>query len=127
VVTAMKGAMPRMARMEEEQEFLADVAEGMITIYAADSALARAGQAYSSRDTANHVLAARMAVWRLLPRARAAIERRLLATLTGQELLDDMARLQSYAPGYLMDGTALGRQLAALVSSRGGYPFSLAH
>ena len=51
----------------------------------------------------------------------------LLATLTGQELLDDLARLQSYAPGYLVDGTALGRQLAALVSSRGGYPFSLAH
>ena len=126
VVEAMKGAMPRMTRMEEEQEFLADVAEGMIAIYAADSALARAGQALGSRDAANHILAARVAVWRLLPRARAAIERILLATLSGQELIDDLARLQSYAPGYLVDGTALGRQLASLVSSRGGYPFSLA-
>ncbi|MGH2344632.1 MAG: acyl-CoA dehydrogenase family protein, partial [Chloroflexota bacterium] len=103
VVTAMKGAMPRMSRMEEEQEFLADVADGIIALYAADSALGRAGQAVGTRDAAGHVLAARMAVWRLLPRARAAIERILLATLTGRDLTDDLARLQAYAPGYLVD------------------------
>jgi len=126
IVAAMKGAMPRISRMEEEQEFLANVADGMITIYAADSSLARAHQAASSREAANHSLAARLAVWRLLPRALAAIDRILLATLSGQELADELARLHGYGPGYLVDGTVLGRELAALVAARNGYPFSLA-
>ncbi|HEY8285754.1 MAG TPA: hypothetical protein VIJ28_15330, partial [Chloroflexota bacterium] len=108
------------------QEFLANVADGIITVYAADSSLARANQAADSREAANHSLTARLAVWRLLPRALAAIDRILLATLSGQELKDELARLRAYAPGYLVDGTALGRELAALVAARNGYPFSLA-
>ncbi len=128
IVAAMKGAMPRMMRMEEEQEFLAAVADGIIAIYAADSAIARAAQAIAARDrdAAHHSLAARLATWRLLPRVRTAIEHILLSTLSGDELTEELARLQRYAPGYLVDGAALGRELAAVVTARNGYPFALA-
>ena len=127
LVAAMKGAMSRMSRMEEEQEFLAAVADGMIAVFAVDSALTRAAQSSKQghRDAEGHGLAARLAAYRLLPGVRTAIEQILLSTLEGDELQADLAKLHAYSPGYLVDGVALGRQLADLVTARGGYPFPL--
>jgi alkylation response protein AidB-like acyl-CoA dehydrogenase len=127
LVAAMKGAMPRMSRMEEEQEFLASVADGMIALFAVDSAITRAAQSarLGHRDAENHSLAARLTTYRLLPRVRAAIEQILYSTLEGDELRTDLAMLHGYSPGYIVDGVALGREMADLVTSRGGYPFPL--
>jgi alkylation response protein AidB-like acyl-CoA dehydrogenase len=128
IVATMKGAMPRMARMEEEQEFLAAVADGMIALYAVDSAIARAAQAAraGARDAAQHSLAARVVTARLLPRVRAAIDTILLTSLSDDELREELNRLRAYAPGYLVDGASLGRALADVVVAKGGYPFPLA-
>ena len=127
LVAMMKGAMPRMTRMEEEQEFLAAVADGIIAVYAVDSAIARAHQAVSAQArTSNlHVLCARLATARLLSQARNAIETILLATFSGDELQAELSTLHSYAPGYLVNSVALGQELAAVVLAQNGYPFSL--
>ncbi|MDB5075282.1 MAG: acyl-CoA dehydrogenase [Chloroflexi bacterium] len=127
IVAAMKGVMPRMSRMEEEQEFLASVADGMINIFAVDSAITRAVQSakLGHRDAAHHSLAARLATFRLLPRVRTAIEQILLSTDEGDELTADLALLNGYAPGYLVNGVALGREMSDLVVARNGYPFPL--
>jgi hypothetical protein len=127
IVAAMKGAMPRVATMEEEQEFLAAVADGAMALYAVDSAITRAAQSarLGHRDAAHQALAARYAAYRLLPRVRSAIEQILVSTFSGDELTAELAQLNGYAPGYLVDGVSLGRRLADLVTARNGYPFPL--
>jgi alkylation response protein AidB-like acyl-CoA dehydrogenase len=129
LVAVMKGAMPRMSRMEEEQEFLATAADGISAVYAVDSSIARAHQAVTAglRNSDLHVLCARLAAARWLNQARSAIETIVLATFSGAELQTELTTLHAYAPGYLVNSVALGQDLAAAVLAHNGYPFSLAH
>ena len=87
IYTIMKGAMKFMSTMEEEQEFLEYAANQLITLYAMDSAVARALRPcrQGGVDAHTHELLAQVAVLRLLPETQAAMEGALTMAFEGDE------------------------------------------
>jgi alkylation response protein AidB-like acyl-CoA dehydrogenase len=124
IYTVMKGAMKFMATMREEQEFLEYSANQLVTIFAMDSAVARALDAArnSNPDAHAHELLAQVAVLTLLPQTRAAMEGTVTMAFEGAERREELAKVR----GYLGDAEAnivpIQRELADLVAERGGYP-----
>ena len=114
--------------MEEEQEFLAAVADGIIAVYAVDSAIARAQQATSGATARGQpaLLCARSL--RRVYSARYGMRLKLSCSrpLPAMSFQAELGRLHAYAPGYLVNSVALGQELAAAVLAQNGYPFSLA-
>ncbi|HEV2460620.1 MAG TPA: hypothetical protein VGS80_19875 [Ktedonobacterales bacterium] len=124
ISTVMKGAMKFMATMREEQEFLEYAANQLITIYAMDSAVARALDAVKEGgvDARAHELLAQIAVLRLLPETRAAMEGALTMTFEGDERREEIAKVHRFLGDPEADVVPLQRELAGIVSARGGYP-----
>jgi alkylation response protein AidB-like acyl-CoA dehydrogenase len=123
ISTVMKGAMKFMATMREEQEFLEYAANQLITIYAMDSAVARALDAVKEGgvDARAHELLAQIAVLRLLPETRAAMEGALTMTFEGDERREEIAKVRRFLGDPEADVVPLQRELAGIVSARGGY------
>ncbi len=124
IYAVMKGAMKFMATMREEQEFLDYAANQLITLYAMDSAVARAleaGRAHSS-EAHTHALLAQMAVLTLLPQTREAIEGSLTMAFEGDERREELARVRRYLGDPEANIVPLQRELADLVAERGSYP-----
>jgi len=120
----MRGATKFMTGMEEEQEFLEYVANQLITLYAMDSAVARALQAARAGgvDARTHELLAQVAVLWLLPQARAAMEGALTRAFAGEERRKELTAIRAYLGDAEADIVPLQRELAGIVAEKGGYP-----
>lgn len=124
IYSVMKGAMKFMSTMEEEQEFLEFAANQMIALYAMDSAVGRALEAVQAGgvDAHTHALLAQMAVLRLLPEARGAMEGALTMTFEGDERREELAKVRRYLGDPSVDIVPLQRELAGIVTEKGAYP-----
>ena len=124
IYSVMKGAVKFMATMREEQEFLEYAANQLITIFAMDSAVARALDAarVGSADAHTHALLAQVAVLRLLPETRAAMEGVLTMAFEGSERAEEIARVRRYLGDAETNIVPLQRELAGIVSEHSGYP-----
>jgi acyl-CoA synthetase (AMP-forming)/AMP-acid ligase II/alkylation response protein AidB-like acyl-CoA dehydrogenase len=124
IYTSLKGGMKFMATMREEQEFLDYTANQLITLFAMDSAVARALDAARSGDPAAHThgLLAQLTVLRLLPETRAAIEGALTMTFTGDERAAEIAKVRGYLGEPQTEIVPLQREIAGIVAEKGGYP-----
>jgi alkylation response protein AidB-like acyl-CoA dehydrogenase len=124
VYSMMKGAMKFMSTMEDEQEFLEYSANQMIALYAMDSAVGRAIEAVRAGgvDAHTHALLAQLAVLRLLPEARAAMEGALTMTFEGDERREELAKVRRYLGDPATDGVPVQREIAGIVAEKGAYP-----
>ncbi|MEO7003785.1 MAG: acyl-CoA dehydrogenase family protein, partial [Ktedonobacterales bacterium] len=124
IYCVMSGAMKYMSTMQEEQEFLEYAANAMITIFAADSAVARALDAARSgaANAHTHALMAQVATLRLFDEARLAMEGTLAMTFDGQERRDELAKVHRYLGDPEAVIVPLQRELAGIVAERNGYP-----
>jgi alkylation response protein AidB-like acyl-CoA dehydrogenase len=120
----MKGAAKFAATMEEEQEFLEYVANQLNTLYAMDSAVARAlmASAAGDADAHAHQLLAQLAVLRLLPQTRAAIEGVLTMAFEGEERRKELAAVRAYLGEPEAGIVPVQREVAVLVVEKGAYP-----
>ncbi len=120
----MKGATKFAATMEEEQEFLEYVANQLNTIYAMDSAVARALMATQAgdADARTHQLLAQLAVLRLLPQTRAAIEGALTMAFEGKERRKELRTVRAYLGDPQASIVPLQREVATIVAEQGAYP-----
>ena len=69
-----------------------------------------------------HTLLAQLAVLRLLPEARAAMEGALTMTFEGDERRDELAKVRRYLGDPSLDIVPLQRELAGIVAEKGAYP-----
>jgi alkylation response protein AidB-like acyl-CoA dehydrogenase len=122
----MKGAMKFMSTMEEEQEFLEYTANLLIDLYAADSAIARALEATraDSPDAHTHALLAQVALLRVLPELRTSLEGALTMAFEGDERRQELAKVRTYLGDPQVDIVPLQRELAGIVSEKGGFPLA---
>jgi hypothetical protein len=130
IYTVMKAAMRYMMNMDAEQEFLGQAADGLINLFAMDSAIARAADAVrAERPDANlHALAARLAVWRYLPGVRENLTEMIenaAADGASAERDEDLARVRAYLGDYHFASTPALHEMAAAVIARGGYPLGV--
>ena len=123
IYSVMKGAMKFMSNMREEQEFLDAAANQLISLFAMDSAVARALEAAKSGEEAHvHELLARMSVLTLIEPTRQAMEAVNKMTFEGQERSDELARVRRYMGDAEETLVPLQRELADLVAAKGQYP-----
>ncbi len=122
---SIMAAAPKFAaNIREEQEFLEAAANQIITLFAADSAVARALDAArdGNADVHTHELLAQIAVLRLLPETRAAIEGVLTMGFDGDERRQHIATVRAYLGDAETNIVPLQRELAGIVADRGGFP-----
>jgi acyl-CoA dehydrogenase-like protein len=122
---SIMAAAPKFAaNIREEQEFLEAAANQLITLFAADSAVARALDAArdGNADVHTHELLAQIAVLRLLPETRAAIESVLTMGFDGDERRRYIATVRAYLGDAETNIVPLQRELAGIVAARGGFP-----
>jgi alkylation response protein AidB-like acyl-CoA dehydrogenase len=124
ISSVMKGAMKFMATMRDEQEFLDYTANQLITLFAMDSAVARALDVArnGNPDSHTHELLAQIAVLTLLPQTRAAMEGALTMAFEGEERAQQLANVRRYLGDPQTNIVPLQRELADLVAEREGYP-----
>ncbi|MDQ6661122.1 MAG: acyl-CoA dehydrogenase family protein [Chloroflexota bacterium] len=121
---AMKVAMKYMQELENEEEFIEYLANLLIDLYAADSALARATQAVRRGDenSAIHVKLAQLATWLSFSRLRSNLDQLIMTNMTEDEVREELPRVRNYIGDYLLNGVALQREIAAIVVEKQGYP-----
>lgn len=126
IYSVMKGAMKFMSTMQDEQEFLEYTANQLITLYAMDSAVARALEAAAAGDASAHThgLLARMTVLRLLPETLAAMEGALTMAFEGAERREELAKVRTYLGDPETDIVPVQREIADLVAASNGYPIT---
>jgi alkylation response protein AidB-like acyl-CoA dehydrogenase len=122
--TIFKGAQKFMATMEEEQEFLEYAANQLINVYAMDSAVGRALMAVRQGgvDARTHELLAHVAVLRLLPETKAALENTITHSFEGEERRAELAKVRAYVGDAETDIVPAQRELAGIVAEKGVYP-----
>jgi hypothetical protein len=122
--TVFKGAQKFMATMEEEQEFLEYAANQLINVYAMDSAVARALMAVKQGgvDARTHELLAQVAVLRLLPETKAALENTIIHSFEGEERQAELAKVRAYVGDAETDIVPAQRELAGIVAEKAAYP-----
>jgi alkylation response protein AidB-like acyl-CoA dehydrogenase len=120
----LKSAPKFMATMQEEQEFLEYTANQLITLFAMDSAVARALEAIRAGgvEAHTHELLAQMTLLRLLPETHAAIEGMLTMAFAGDERRAELTRVRAYLGDAQMEVVPIQRELAGIVAEQGGYP-----
>ncbi len=125
IYVAMKAAMKYMANIREEQEFLASVADLMISGYAVDSAIARALNAARNNDPQAHLHAqlANYLAWKHLPLVRTALENIALAAMEGEDRANEMRLVRNYLTDLDVNPVELSHAIADAVIAKGGYPF----
>lgn len=124
VYAAMRVAMKYMQALEQEEEFIGCLANLLIDLYAADSALARATQAVRRGDenSTTHVKLAQLATWLAFSRLRSNLDQLIMTNLDEDHVEKELARVRTYLGDYLLNGVALQREIAAIVVEKQGYP-----
>jgi len=124
IYAQMKAAMKFMANLREEQEFLEYAANQVVVLFAMDSAVARALEAARSQNAQAHTheLLAQVAVMRLLPELRVALDGVITMAFDGEERAAELDRVRRYLGDPKADIVGLQREVAAIVTEQGGYP-----
>jgi alkylation response protein AidB-like acyl-CoA dehydrogenase len=115
------------ARMTDEQEVLMQLADLLIDVYSAESALlrARAASSNESPQAALHVAAARVFVSDAAMRVEANARQALAAIGEGDELRTALAALRRLLRATPVNTVALRRTIADEAGRRRGYPFDV--
>jgi alkylation response protein AidB-like acyl-CoA dehydrogenase len=118
------------AKLQDEQEVLSLAADILIDVYAAESALLRAGQVRLKLDTAGagkgadlHEAAARVIVADAAARIETAARTALAAMTEGDNLRVLLAALRRLMKVPPVNTVALRRLVADAVAARSGYPY----
>ncbi len=116
--------MKYMQAIEQEEEFIEYLANLLIDLYAADSALARAVQSVRRGDEncATHVKLAQLATWLGFARIRTNLDQMIMTNMSESEVQAELPRIRTYVGDYLLNGVAVQRELAAVVVEKQGYP-----
>jgi len=124
IYTSMKSSMKFVATMRDEQEFLDYTANQLISIFAMDSAVARALDAARSGATNAHTheLLAQVATLRLAAEARQAMEGALTMAFEGEDRAAELAKVRRYLGDPEGSIVPLQRELADVVAAQGKYP-----
>ncbi|HET7638267.1 MAG TPA: acyl-CoA dehydrogenase family protein [Ktedonobacteraceae bacterium] len=124
IYASMKIAMKYMQALENEEEFIENLANLLIDLYAVDSAQARAIQAVRRGDEKSgmHVKLAQLATWLAFSRLRSNLDQIVMSNLNENEAQEELPRLRSYIGDYLVNGVTLQRELAAVIVEKQGYP-----
>ncbi len=115
--------MQYMQALESEEEFIEYLANLLIDLYAADSALARAAQATRRGDenAAIHVKLAQLATWLAFTRIHSNLDQMIMSYLS-ESAAEELPRVREYVGDYVVNGVALQRGLAALIVEKQGLP-----
>ena len=124
IYSAMKIAMKYMQALENEQEFIENLANIMIDLYATDSALARALQAVKRGDenSAIHIKLAQLASWLAFARIRSNLDQMIMTNTDAEKVEKELARVRTYVGDYVFNGVTAQREIAAMVVEKQGYP-----
>src|SRR5260221_231024 len=124
IYAGMKIAMKYMQALEDEEEFIENLANLLIDLYAVDSAQARAIQAVRRGDEKSgmHVKLAQLATWLAFSRLRSNLDQMVMSNLSENEVQEELPRLRAYIGDYLVNGVTLQRELAAVIVEKQGYP-----
>ncbi len=124
IYAGMKIAMKYMQALENEEEFIENLANLLIDLYAVDSAQARAIQAVRRGDEKSgmHVKLAQLATWLAFSRLRSNLDQMVMSNLSENEVQEELPRLRAYIGDYLVNGVTLQRELAAVIVEKQGYP-----
>jgi alkylation response protein AidB-like acyl-CoA dehydrogenase len=124
IYSSMKIAMKYMQALENEQEFIENLANIMIDLYATDSALARAIQAVNRGDenSATHVKLAQLASWLAFARIRSNLDQMIMTNTDAEKVEKELARVRTYVGDYVFNGVTAQREIAAMVVEKQGYP-----
>ncbi|GCF06439.1 acyl-CoA dehydrogenase family protein [Dictyobacter arantiisoli] len=110
--------------LAEEQEFIEYLANLLIDLYAADSALARAINVTKAGDekSSTHIKLAQLATLTALTRIRSNLEQLISAYVDEARAEKVLSRVRTYVGDYRINGVQLQREIAALVIEKQGYP-----
>ena len=124
IYVAMKIAMKYMQALEQEEEFIEYLANLLIDLYAADSALARAVQSMRRGDenSAIHVKLAQLATWLGFARIHTNLDQMLMTNMSEEEVQEELPRVRAYVGDYWLNGVAVQRELATIIVEKQGYP-----
>ena len=124
IYVAMKIAMKYMQALEQEEEFIEYLANLLIDLYAADSALARAVQSVRRGDenSATHVKLAQLATWLGFARIRTNLDQVMMTNMSESEVQEELPRVRAYIGDYSLNGVAVQRELATIIIEKQGYP-----
>ncbi|HET8851725.1 MAG TPA: acyl-CoA dehydrogenase family protein, partial [Ktedonobacteraceae bacterium] len=124
IYAAMKIAMKYMQALEQEEEFIEYLANLLIDLYAADSALARAVQSMRRGDenSAIHVKLAQLATWLGFARIHTNLDQMLMTNMSEDEVQEELPRVRAYVGDYSLNGVAVQRELATIIVEKQGYP-----
>ena len=124
IYVAMKIAMKYMQALEQEEEFIEYLANLLIDLYAADSALARAVQSVRRGDenSATHVKLAQLATWLGFARIRTNLDQVMMTNMSESEVQEELPRVRAYIGDYALNGVAVQRELATIIIEKQGYP-----
>jgi len=124
IYVAMKIAMRYMQALEQEEEFIEYLANLLIDLYAADSALARAVQSTRRGDenSAIHVKLAQLATWLGFARIHTNLDQMLMTNMSEEEVQEELPRVRAYVGDYWLNGVAVQRELATIIVEKQGYP-----
>jgi alkylation response protein AidB-like acyl-CoA dehydrogenase len=123
IYAGVKVAMQYMQALESEEEFIEYLANLLIDLYAADSALARATQAVRRGDenAPTHVKLAQLATWLAFTRIRSNLDQMIMSYMS-ESASEELSRVRAYVGDYAVNGVALQRDLAALIVEKQAYP-----
>ena len=124
IYVGMKIAMKYMQALEQEEEFIEYLANLLIDLYAADSALARAVQSMRRGDenSALHVKLAQLATWLGFARIHTNLDQMLMTNMSEDEVQEELPRVRAYVGDYWLNGVTVQRELATIIVEKQGYP-----
>ncbi|GHO88755.1 acyl-CoA dehydrogenase family protein [Dictyobacter formicarum] len=110
--------------LAEEQEFIEYLANLMIDLYAADSALARAAKVtkQGAENSGTHIKLAQLASWTALTRIRGNLDQMIQTYVDEKRAAKVLGRVRSYVGDYMLNAVQVQREIAALVVEKQGYP-----
>ncbi|GLV58555.1 acyl-CoA dehydrogenase [Dictyobacter sp. S3.2.2.5] len=110
--------------LAEEQEFIEYLANLMIDLYAADSALARAAKVtkQGAENSGTHIKLAQLASWTALSRLRANLDQLIQTYVDEKRAAKVLSRVRTYVGDYMLNAVQVQREIAALVVEKQGYP-----
>lgn len=121
-----KAAMALQDKIEDEQEIMMNLADVMIEIYAAESALLRTEKLASLKgeDAVGHYLAmSRVYLSEAVDKITAAAKEAIACFTTGDEQKVMLMGLKRYTKAPLVNTKVLRRQVADYMIEQGKYPF----
>jgi len=121
-----KAAMALQDRIEDEQEIMMHLADVMIEIYAAESAVLRTEKLISMRGEAacaSQIAMSKIYLYGAIDKIEAAAKEAILAFANGDEQKVLLMGLKRYTKQDFINTKVLRRQVADFMISEGKYPF----